>query len=511
MGFFVSRHLGLLLCNIAIMKRLLFITCLLLINGCQKQKNGLETKYWGIHYNPALVDKETKMSEYNYQNDTLHGVYTLYNISGKRRITGNYSNGLEEGVRTYYYNNGNIFGREIYVGDQSSGEFTFFDRYGKKYVGQFHHSKNIASNYIDDIDDGTVFNKDLKELDIKEDGNYFFWHQIHRNPFNQNYRDPISYISAYGEFRHGKLNGKYILFNEVGYKRKEGRYFDPNTYKVYKNGTQQGEQTVFYKNGVKKSKVDLLFKYKIPNIRTGKIIKWHENGRKQYEGNYKNGKMFGRIIKWHDNGQLASVFFNYDPHESRINECVRFHSIGYSYDRTEQSYISGNSCQSHLEETHLFKDGILYKNEGFTKRLNLFFHVDLKDGDFIMGRIDHKSTDKDKGIINFRNPHGEYNIGHTTKYIKSKGVPYSDIKKVWFLGKETNREVLWKDLFRIYLKSGTSFVGEVAGLSPYKTKIDFKTPHGNLIKEVELIDIEKVFFRGGEYEKRLLKNHYNKI
>jgi antitoxin component YwqK of YwqJK toxin-antitoxin module len=35
---------------------------------------------------------------------------------------------------------------------------------------------------------------------------------------------------------------------------------------------------------------------------TGKFIQWHENGNKEFEGEYKEGKMEGIWIEWHANG-----------------------------------------------------------------------------------------------------------------------------------------------------------------------------------------------------------------
>ena len=33
---------------------------------------------------------------------------------------------------------------------------------------------------------------------------------------------------------------------------------------------------------------------------------WHENGQKQAEGNYKNGKREGLFVEWHKNGQKSA-------------------------------------------------------------------------------------------------------------------------------------------------------------------------------------------------------------
>lgn len=40
-----------------------------------------------------------------------------------------------------------------------------------------------------------------------------------------------------------------------------------------------------------------------PRSEGGLWTKWHDNGQKRLENEYKNGKEEGRWIVWHDNGQ----------------------------------------------------------------------------------------------------------------------------------------------------------------------------------------------------------------
>ena len=56
----------------------------------------------------------------------------------------------------------------------------------------------------------------------------------------------------------------------------------------YENGQKEFEIT--YKDG----KFD------------GKGTAWHENGQIEGEGNYKDGKEDGKVTKWHENGQIEA-------------------------------------------------------------------------------------------------------------------------------------------------------------------------------------------------------------
>ena len=38
----------------------------------------------------------------------------------------------------------------------------------------------------------------------------------------------------------------------------------------------------------------------------GKRTAWYENGQKNYEDNFKDGKLDGKKTTWHENGQIKS-------------------------------------------------------------------------------------------------------------------------------------------------------------------------------------------------------------
>jgi len=37
-----------------------------------------------------------------------------------------------------------------------------------------------------------------------------------------------------------------------------------------------------------------------------KSTRWYENGQKEFEGNYKDGKLDGKWTLWHENGQKSA-------------------------------------------------------------------------------------------------------------------------------------------------------------------------------------------------------------
>ena len=88
------------------------------------------------------------------------------------------------------------------------------------------------------------------------------------------------------------FTGKNLCKYENGQNKVEGNY---------KDGKLDGKWTWWYDNGQKDREAN----YKDGNP-DGKWTWWYENGQKMVEGNYKDGKGVGKWIRWHENGQIRS-------------------------------------------------------------------------------------------------------------------------------------------------------------------------------------------------------------
>ena len=69
----------------------------------------------------------------------------------------------------------------------------------------------------------------------------------------------------------------------------------------YKDGKVEGSHIKWYDNGEKQGEAN----YE-NNRREGLTTLWYKNGQKSHEGNYKNGKKDGVFIKWFENGEKKS-------------------------------------------------------------------------------------------------------------------------------------------------------------------------------------------------------------
>ena len=100
------------------------------------------------------------------------------------------------------------------------------------------------------------------------------------------------------EYREGILylkdsdvpyTGKVFVWYENGKKEQENKY---------KDGKRHGLTTWWYENGQKKLETE-----NKDGKFHGLLVEWHENGQKSNQGNYKHGKSDGLWMAWHENGQ----------------------------------------------------------------------------------------------------------------------------------------------------------------------------------------------------------------
>jgi antitoxin component YwqK of YwqJK toxin-antitoxin module len=98
-------------------------------------------------------------------------------------------------------------------------------------------------------------------------------------------REGIIYLP--NEFQ--PFTGKHLCKYENGQKKTEGNY---------KDGKLDGKWTVWYENGQILKEEN--WKDNIPD---GNWTYWFENGQKKSEVNYKDGKLDGVYNSWYENGQ----------------------------------------------------------------------------------------------------------------------------------------------------------------------------------------------------------------
>jgi len=158
-------------------------------------------------------------------------------------------------------------------------------------------------------------------------------------------------------YKNGKLDGKWIKYQDAGYKNGELLKSIKTSEESFKDGEQNGKSIDYYWNGKVKSESN----YK-DDKKNGESIEYYENGQLSYETNFKDGLKEGKSIDYYENGQIR--------HESNYKDGLKVgKSIGYDIDgqiESEENYKDGRRDGKVIEyyenrqikyETN-FKDGL---------------------------------------------------------------------------------------------------------------------------------------------------------
>ena len=88
-------------------------------------------------------------------------------------------------------------------------------------------------------------------------------------------------------------SGKMISLHENGEKNEEG---------TFKDGKREGLETVWYENGNKFQ--EEIFK---DGVLHDEYTGWYENGNKKWEGTYKDGEKTGKWTHYNEDGTIDEV------------------------------------------------------------------------------------------------------------------------------------------------------------------------------------------------------------
>ena len=136
-----------------------------------------------------------------------------------------------------------------------------------------------------------------------------------------------------------------------------------------KDGKQEGEWLVYYKNGQLNSKRN----YKDGKME-GERLKYNENGQLSFKGNYKDGKQEGKQLWYDDKGQLKSTQIYKDGEPIEIIQ-----RIDGIESKELRHYANGE-----LRQIEQFKDGekdgkqLYYNDKGRLEQTKIY-----KDGELI--------------------------------------------------------------------------------------------------------------------------------
>ncbi len=191
-------------------------------------------------------------------NFVKHGPETEWYPNGQKKSEVNYSRGKKHGTTTGWYENGQKQVEERYSRDKKDGLEIRWYANGQKQSEETYKEGELHGP-------GAAWDND--------------GHQI-----------------ATGHFQHGKKHGTLRFYAEGTTLSKQ---------EEYKDGVPHGEWFVVDATGQKTNQ------YYIDGYQEGPYTKWHANGQKMEEGEYKQGRRSGRWRRWDAAGnELSSVDYS---------------------------------------------------------------------------------------------------------------------------------------------------------------------------------------------------------
>lgn len=229
------------------------------VNGKKKNhfaKGNLVRMKWKV---PPTQEYYTKIEK----GDTLvkglllcekrHGIWEYYYPDGQLQERDVYVHGEPDGDYIVYHPNGQIAEKGSYDMGKRTGKLLLFYQDGKK-KRIVHYKNDLKHGIYQHYNKGGILDYEVTYIDDKITG-----------PFKYFYED--GRVKEKGTMENGRINGEL-----TGY---------------YPSGA------IYFKSGVKDDK------------KHGDYIKYHENGQIYQEGTYDHDEVIGTFKEYYENGQIA--------------------------------------------------------------------------------------------------------------------------------------------------------------------------------------------------------------
>jgi antitoxin component YwqK of YwqJK toxin-antitoxin module len=244
------------------------------------------------------------------------GTITYNYESGSKRAEGEMIRGRENGYWQTWWENGKIQSKGFYVDGEPDSTWSFFNEEGvmtqqgpyRKNLregewSEFHANGNVASrgSYHHDRKTGMwIFYFETGQVSGKGD---FLLDKPHGSyeAFFQNGR-----TNSKGSMKDGVFAGRWDFWTDEGIKIRESEFDEAGSEKIINSWTPKGIAVVVNGNGTVKENYlsgELMETGMIKDgMRTGRWQKFYVDGKKQEEGEFKNG-MYYLVSAWTPEGQ----------------------------------------------------------------------------------------------------------------------------------------------------------------------------------------------------------------
>ena len=260
-------------------------------NYKQGKKDGAEKDYYS---NGALL------SETFYVNGQLSGADRGYYKSGQLKSTEQYVGDKAEGPYKSYHENGVLASEGQLSKDKNTGEWKFYYPSGK--IKDKHSFVNDEEEgpHAEYFENGRVsYACTAKKGKIDGEANYFYedGKPLEKYIYQNGIIKSAKFIDTLGHETNittARDSGVELSAHSMnGFRRSHG-FFDAK-------GELSGPDTLFYPSG----KIEEINTYKDGEL-NGSSISWYRNGVKKSEVNMTDGKEDGYLTTWYPNGKLEA-------------------------------------------------------------------------------------------------------------------------------------------------------------------------------------------------------------
>ena len=251
-------------------------------DGSRKSTGSLK----GGRYNGLRTDwyrNGQKMSEGTFKDGKEDGLKTRWFSDGKKHYERNYKDGLENGLETNWYGNGQKFYEVTFKDGKEDGLVTeWYENGEKKSEGTYKNGEfdGLSTSWYKNgqkMSEGTYKNGEFDGLSTSWYGN--------------------GQKMSEGTYKNGEFDGLWTNWDKDGskYEGKDGsNYWEFNLVlegKVKRKDDKDGTFLYWYDD--MKTKIKFHKTYKNGKL-DGLVTNWYENGQKETEGTYKDGKLISR-------------------------------------------------------------------------------------------------------------------------------------------------------------------------------------------------------------------------
>ena len=276
-----------------------------------------------------------------YSSGQQNGVWTYFFENGRRKAEGYYSQGKKGGLWRFYFENGEMSQEVCYHNNIKAGEVKFYyengslksegevkDGHFNGYWHYYHEDATLKASviykagrgiYKEVFADGTLKAKGLI-IDGKSDSTWTYYF-------------PSGQIEAIGKEKAGVKYGPWKYFFENGQLMSEG---------AYKDGKENGQWTYFHPNGTQSSKGLL-----VEGKKDGRWNLFYENGKFLGEGDFDNGD--GHYREYYDDGKLKV--------EGNIKNSLHVGEWLFFYETGEKEGVCNYGANGDGDYTGYYPDG----------------------------------------------------------------------------------------------------------------------------------------------------------